>query len=135
MDKRLIVAITGQSGCGKSTVLNILANLDTKSGGNIEFKEDIKIGLTTDRDTSFPQTRRIFIGDDYAYLELYIKGKNFQTEVLDKIATLESQNSALSSSLSSAQSALTAAQSNIATLQSDLAAALQRIAALEGNNV
>ena len=75
---------------------------------NASYKEDINIGKTTDRSASAgnQQTRRVFIGDDYSKSEVYIKNKDFQTEVLDKIAT-------------------------IATLQSDLAAALQRIADIE----
>ena len=39
------VSIVGLSGCGKSTILSILSNLEKKSGGNITFnKENCKLG-------------------------------------------------------------------------------------------
>ena len=47
------IAIVGPSGCGKSTILNILANLDTKSGGNINIKDNMKIGYMLQQDSLF----------------------------------------------------------------------------------
>lgn len=48
------VAIVGPSGCGKSTLLSILANLTTKSSGEIINKNNAKIGYMLQQDSLFP---------------------------------------------------------------------------------
>lgn len=48
------LCIIGSSGCGKSTFLNILANLDTKTNGEIIKKENLKIGYMLQEDALFP---------------------------------------------------------------------------------
>ena len=47
------VAIVGPSGCGKSTILSILSGLETKSDGEIIFKDDSKIGYMLQHDSLF----------------------------------------------------------------------------------
>lgn len=47
------VAIVGPSGCGKSTILSILCGLEEKSGGEIIFKDDAKIGYMLQQDSLF----------------------------------------------------------------------------------
>ena len=47
------IAIVGTSGCGKSTILNILANLDSKSDGEIIIKDNVKLGYMLQQDALF----------------------------------------------------------------------------------
>ena len=49
-----MLAIIGTSGCGKSTILNIIAGLDKDYSGKIVFKEDIKVSYMLQDDTLFP---------------------------------------------------------------------------------
>jgi NitT/TauT family transport system ATP-binding protein len=48
------IGIVGPSGCGKSTLLSILGNLEDITKGNIEKKEDLKIGYMLQDDCLFP---------------------------------------------------------------------------------
>ena len=45
------VSIVGPSGCGKSTLLNILTNMDTLTKGNINLKENLKLGYMLQSDS------------------------------------------------------------------------------------
>lgn len=47
------IAIVGPSGCGKSTLLSILCGLENKTDGEIEFKDDTKIGYMLQQDALF----------------------------------------------------------------------------------
>ena len=47
------MAIVGPSGCGKSTILSILCGLEDKSSGEIEFKDNTKIGYMLQGDSLF----------------------------------------------------------------------------------
>ncbi len=48
------ISIIGSSGCGKSTILNILSSLDKDYDGNIIFKNnDIKVGYMLQEDSLF----------------------------------------------------------------------------------
>ena len=47
------IAIVGPSGCGKSTILSILCGLEEKSDGNIEIKDNLKIGYMLQQDSLF----------------------------------------------------------------------------------
>lgn len=47
------IAIVGPSGCGKSTILSILCGLESKSGGSIEYKKNIKTGYMLQYDSLF----------------------------------------------------------------------------------
>jgi hypothetical protein len=48
------IAIVGSSGCGKSTFLSILANLDKQNSGTIKYnKKDIKVGYMLQEDALF----------------------------------------------------------------------------------
>ena len=50
-----IVSIVGPSGCGKSTFLSIIAGIQNKSEGMINFKkEKVKIGYMLQKDSLFP---------------------------------------------------------------------------------
>lgn len=48
------LSIIGSSGCGKSTILNILANLDRDYSGKIRFKDGVKYSYMLQEDTLFP---------------------------------------------------------------------------------
>lgn len=49
------ISIIGPSGCGKSTILSIIGNLEEKSKGKINFKNNnIKIGYMFQEDALFP---------------------------------------------------------------------------------
>ena len=52
--ERDFIGIIGPSGCGKSSILNILSFLDKDYKGNIEIKENIRIGYMFQEDTLFP---------------------------------------------------------------------------------
>lgn len=47
------VAIVGPSGCGKSTILSILCGLEEKTDGNIQFRNNTKIGYMLQQDCLF----------------------------------------------------------------------------------
>lgn len=47
------VAIVGPSGCGKSTILSVLSGLENKSEGEIDFKENLKLGYMLQEDCLF----------------------------------------------------------------------------------
>jgi len=66
------IAIVGSSGCGKSTFLSILANLENKDSGKIKFyKKDITIGYMLQNDALFDWLTIL----DNALLGLDIKGE------------------------------------------------------------
>ncbi len=48
------LSIIGSSGCGKSTILNILAGLDRDYDGEIQFKDNIKFSYMLQEDALFP---------------------------------------------------------------------------------
>lgn len=48
------LSIIGSSGCGKSTVLNILAGLDNDYTGKIRFNENIRFSYMLQEDSLFP---------------------------------------------------------------------------------
>lgn len=50
----IFLSIVGTSGCGKSTLLNIIAGLEDKTGGNIKFKNNIKLGYMLQEDALLP---------------------------------------------------------------------------------
>lgn len=55
VNKGDFIAIVGSSGCGKSTFLNILANLDAYTSGDIKYyKENLVIGYMLQEDALFP---------------------------------------------------------------------------------
>ncbi|MEG2457326.1 MAG: ATP-binding cassette domain-containing protein [Bacilli bacterium] len=47
------ISIIGTSGCGKSTILNILAGLDNDYNGTVDFKDNIKVGYMLQEDALF----------------------------------------------------------------------------------
>lgn len=53
IDKGEFICITGHSGCGKSTILNILAGLDSASGGNVFMDGREVSGPSLDRGVIF----------------------------------------------------------------------------------
>ena len=69
------IAIVGPSGCGKSTLLSILCNLENKSEGTIELKQNSKIGYMLQQDSLF-EFRTI--------LDNCLLGLEIQNNVTDK---------------------------------------------------
>ena len=63
------ICIVGPSGCGKSTLLNILTQMDHKTGGNIELKDNLKLGYMLQSD-SMLEWKKVL---DNALLGLEIK--------------------------------------------------------------
>ncbi len=53
LEEGKFIAIVGPSGCGKSTLLSILCGLEKKTDGEIEFKDDTKIGYMLQQDALF----------------------------------------------------------------------------------
>ena len=47
------VSIIGTSGCGKSTILNVLSNIDKNYEGNILFDKERKVGYMLQQDSLF----------------------------------------------------------------------------------
>ena len=47
------IAIVGPSGCGKSTILSVLCGLEEKSGGEINYNSNTKIGYMLQQDSLF----------------------------------------------------------------------------------
>jgi NitT/TauT family transport system ATP-binding protein len=47
------IAIVGPSGCGKSTILSILCGLEEKTDGDIQFRDNTKIGYMLQQDCLF----------------------------------------------------------------------------------
>lgn len=45
LDMNQITVVLGQSGCGKTTLLRIVAGLETADGGEVEFEEKTKTGI------------------------------------------------------------------------------------------
>ena len=54
VEENEFITIVGPSGCGKSTILSIIGKLENKTSGNIEYKNDIKIGYMFQEDALFP---------------------------------------------------------------------------------
>lgn len=48
------LSIIGSSGCGKSTILNILAGLDIKYDGKVKFKDGLRFSYMLQEDSLFP---------------------------------------------------------------------------------
>ena len=65
------IAIVGPSGCGKSTILSILCGLEDKSGGQIDYINNVEIGYMLQQDSLF-EWRNIL---DNCLLGLEIKNK------------------------------------------------------------
>ena len=53
INKGDFIAIVGPSGCGKSTILSILCNLENKSNGEINIKDNLNIGYMLQEDCLF----------------------------------------------------------------------------------
>ncbi len=53
LDEGEFVSIVGPSGCGKSTILSIIVGLLSPSSGQIEYKDNIKIGYMLQDDSLF----------------------------------------------------------------------------------
>ena len=65
------LSIVGPSGCGKSTLLNIIGEIDTKSSGEINIRDNIRIGYMLQNDCLFPWLNIL----DNCLLGLKIKGE------------------------------------------------------------
>lgn len=53
LEEGKFIAIVGPSGCGKSTLLSVLCGLEKKTDGQIQFKDNIKIGYMLQQDALF----------------------------------------------------------------------------------
>ncbi len=71
------VSIVGPSGCGKSTLLNILTNMDNLTKGNIELKENLKLGYMLQSDSMLSWRKVI----DNALLSLEIKKEKTEENI------------------------------------------------------
>lgn len=93
------LSIIGSSGCGKSTILNILAGLDKDYTGKIRFNSDVKFSYMLQEDSLFPWLSVY----NNAVLGLKIQKKlNKENEdyvkyLLKKYGLLEFQNKKVSS--------------------------------------
>lgn len=85
------VSIVGPSGCGKSTLLNILTNMDTLTKGNINLKENLKLGYMLQSDSMLEWLTVL----DNALLGLDIKkikteeNKNYVKSLFEKYGLAE----------------------------------------------
>jgi ABC-type lipoprotein export system ATPase subunit len=109
LDKGEIIAITGRSGCGKTTLLNILTGITRPDNGEISFRDK---KLKTSSDFSMSKIRNRDIGQIFQTFRLLddetvmsnvmmparIKGeagsavRNYAIEILGKAGIAEYQN-------------------------------------------
>lgn len=78
-----IIAIVGPSGCGKSTLLSIIGELENKTNGIINKKDNIKIGYMLQHDALFPWLNIL----DNCLLGLKIK-KELNSNTKNKVLNL-----------------------------------------------
>ena len=78
-----IIAIVGPSGCGKSTLLSIIGELENKTKGIINKKDNIKIGYMLQHDALFPWLNIL----DNCLLGLKIK-KELNSNTKNKVLNL-----------------------------------------------
>ena len=71
------VSIVGPSGCGKSTLLNILTDMDNKTSGDINLKENLKLGYMLQSDSMLSWKKVI----DNALLGLEIKKEKTEENI------------------------------------------------------
>ena len=69
VDSGEIVAIMGKSGSGKSTVLNIIAGIDSADGGRYTFQGNDMLELSGDRMTVFRRENIGFVLQHFALIE------------------------------------------------------------------
>lgn len=100
LNKKEIITISGQSGCGKSTALNIMGTLDRQDSGKISF-EGIEINKLDENSlANFRNTKIGFVFQfhhllpeltalENASIPLWIKGAPFlEDELIDLFETL-----------------------------------------------
>src|SRR5215467_7305777 len=63
-----VVAIMGQSGCGKTTLLNCMAGLDTIDGGDVRIAGESLRGMSDRRRTAFRARAMGFIFQQFNLL-------------------------------------------------------------------
>ena len=94
VNKNEILSIVGPPGCGKSTILSILTNLEEKSDGDIIFHGNENIGYMLQNDSLFPWLT--ILDNCLLGLEIYGKKSKEATEnvirLLDKYGLGEFKN-------------------------------------------
>ena len=94
VNKNEILSIVGPYGCGKSTILSILTNLEEKSDGDIIFHGNENIGYMLQNDSLFPWLT--ILDNCLLGLEIYGKKSKEATEnvirLLDKYGLGEFKN-------------------------------------------
>ncbi|MGE5628319.1 MAG: ABC transporter ATP-binding protein [Solirubrobacterales bacterium] len=76
------VTIVGKSGCGKTTLLRILAGLENKTSGDVTFSKDIeRVGIMFQEPRLMPW---LTVKDNLGFSMLNIKDKDYIDKTVDK---------------------------------------------------
>lgn len=91
-----MVAIMGQSGCGKTTLLNCLSGLDTIDEGNIFIRGDNLRDLSDNERTAYRARHMGFIFQDFNLLPVLTAVENVELPMLvSKVASRKARKRAL----------------------------------------
>jgi len=80
--KDKITVILGRSGCGKTTLLRLIAGLESVSLGEIKFKEQAKIGFV------FQEPRLMPFLNVYENIVFALKKKEIEAEKIDSLISM-----------------------------------------------
>ena len=80
--KDKITVILGRSGCGKTTLLRLIAGLESVSQGEIKFKEQAKIGFV------FQEARLMPFLNVYENIVFVLKKQEIEAEKIDSLISM-----------------------------------------------